>query len=163
MLALHNMLTTCLWCVLAWHQAPPLLVIKLQGQHWEEGLGSWVGSSWASAGMLALVFDFNNYYLYNIKIIIKVNKNNTDRAIDCSLEVLGLAITLKKQQRQAIKNCGWKRRVRYHAHWLWEILLLYAPSSSVLFWVATKHIQSRSIGSADDGTDLHKTDASCAR
>ena len=77
--------------------------------------------------MLALVLDFN----YLILKIIKVNKNNTDRAIDRLLEALGLAITLKERQRQAIKNCGWKQRACYHAHWLREILLPYAPSSGV--------------------------------
>ena len=59
-----------------------------------------VDSSRANAGMLALVLVTN----YLILKIIKISKKSTDRAIECSLEVLGLAITLKERQRQGIKK-----------------------------------------------------------
>ena len=63
------------------------------------GLASWLftGKRWnAGAGIL----DFNNCQLS----VIKVNKKNTDRAIDRLLETLGLAITLKEWQRQAVNG-----------------------------------------------------------
>ena len=116
---------------------PSLSGNKIAGWHWGEDLGSQVDLLFT--GKCCNVGAGVRFYLI-LKLIIKVNKKNTDRSIDCLLEVLGLAITLKKRQRQAIKNCGWTWRVRYHAHWLWKILLLYAPSSSV--WADTKHIQS---------------------
>ena len=55
------------WSEVTYHQAPPLLVIKLWG-----GIGEWawarkVDSSWANAGMLAQVLDLNNYQLSNIE------------------------------------------------------------------------------------------------
>ena len=147
-----------MWVALYWPsltQALPLPVIKLRGQSWGEGLGSWVDSSRANAGMQALVLDFNNCQLSNF---INVNKKSTDRAIDRSLQVLGLVITLKERQRQAMDGNDMfvTMPTGYGKPYCYTLLLVVLERLRSTF----SHHRCLSIDSTDDRTDLHKTDAS---
>ena len=163
----HKVAVLCVWvstshevvycCELAWHQAPPLLVIKLRGWCWGEGLGSWADYSRTNTGMQVLVLDFNNCQLS----VIKVNNKNTDRAIDRSLEVLGLAITLKERQRQAVdgNNVFITMPTSYGKSYCYMLLPVVFEQLQSTF----NHHRRLSIDSADYGTGLHKTDASWLR
>ena len=62
------------------------------------------------------------------------------------------------------KKCGWKRHVHYHAQCLQEsYCYTLLPVVFERLQSTFNHHHHLSIDSADNGTNLHKTDGSCAR